>query len=69
MRFQLGVGDRELVKDVSCVPGYHSGEKGTVLRTAPPAATGTTDFMVAMDKHRRGTPGVVSAEQEIELAV
>jgi hypothetical protein len=60
------VGDRVHVTAASHVPGYHPGEKGTVLRTPPPAATSAPYFIVAMDRDRPGSAGVVFAEREIE---
>jgi hypothetical protein len=62
----LRVGDRVHVTAASHVQGYHPGKKGTVLRTPPPAATSVPYFIVAMDKNRPGTAGVVFAEREIE---
>ena len=62
----LRVGDRVHVTAASHVPGYHPGEKGTVVRTSPPASTSVPYFIVAMDKYRPRTGRVVFTVHEIE---
>jgi hypothetical protein len=66
MSIPLKVGNRVRVTAANCVPGYYPGERGTILRTPPPGATVIPYFIVAMDKDRPGTAGVVFAEHEIE---
>jgi hypothetical protein len=66
MSVTLKVGDRVRVTEYGRMAGYQPGDKGTVLRTPPSAATGIPYFIVAMDRDRPGTAGVMFAEREIE---
>jgi hypothetical protein len=62
----LKSGDRIRVTVYGRVAGYQPGDKGTVLRTPPPAATGVPNFLVAMDKDKPDDTGVLFAAHEIE---
>jgi len=62
----LEVGDRVRVTVYGRVAGYAPGDKGTVLRTPPPAVRGVSSYLVAMDKDRPDDTGVLFAAHEIE---
>jgi hypothetical protein len=62
----LAVGDRVRVTVYGRVAGYQPGDKGTVLRTPPPAVTGLAYYLVAMDKDKPDDTGVLFAAHEIE---
>jgi hypothetical protein len=66
MIYPLKPADRVLVTVYGRWAGHQPGEKGAVLRTPPPAAAGIPSFVVALDKHRPDTEGVLLAECEIE---
>jgi hypothetical protein len=66
MSYPLRPGDRVRVTVYGRRAGYRPGERGTVLRTPPPAATGIPFFVVALDKDKPDTEGVLLAGFEIE---
>ena len=62
----LKPGDRVRLTSANRLPGYRPGDRGTVVRTSPPASTSVPYFIVAMDKYRPRTGRVVFTGHEIE---
>jgi hypothetical protein len=62
----LKKGDRVRVTGRSRMYGYQPGDRGTIVREAVRAPSGTRYYLVAMDKDNPAHAGVVFAEGEIE---
>jgi len=59
-------GDRVRVTGRNRMYGYQPGDKGTIVREAVRAPSGTRYYLVAMDEDNPAHAGVVFAEREIE---
>jgi hypothetical protein len=66
VRSRLKKGDRVHVTERNRMYGYQPGDKGTIVREAIRAPSGTRYYLVAMDKDNPTHAGVVFAEREIE---
>ena len=62
----LKKGYRVRVTGLSRMCGYRPGDKGTIVREAVRAPSGTRYYLVAMDEDNPAHAGVVFAEREIE---
>ena len=62
------VGDRVRVKAGRRIPKYPAGEKSTVSRGPQTSASGTTYYLVTMDKDASARTAIFQAD-EIELDV
>ena len=62
------VGDRVRVKAGRRIPKYPAGEKSTVSRGPQTSASGTTYYLVTMDKAASARTAIFQAD-EIELDV
>jgi hypothetical protein len=62
----LKPGDRVRVTSRNRMHGYMPGDKGVVLREVITGPSGTSYFVVAMDKGSPSHSGVVFSDDEIE---
>ena len=66
VRSHLQKGDRVRVTGRNRMYGYQPGDKGTIVREAIRAPTGTRYYLVAMEKDDPAHTGVVFNAEEIE---
>jgi hypothetical protein len=66
VRSRLKKGDRVHVTRRNRMYGYQPGDKGTIVREAIRAPSGTRYYLVAMDKDNPAHAGVVFNAEEIE---
>jgi hypothetical protein len=66
IRPPLKKGDRVRVTTHNRMYGYQPGDKGTIVREAVRAPSGTRYYLVAMDKDNPAHAGVVFNAEEIE---
>ena len=67
MSLTLKLGDRVRVTRANRLPGYHTGDRGTILGVVPNPIGGTNpSYTVAMDKNSPSAEPALFAEDEIE---
>ncbi len=66
VRSRLKKGDRVRVTGRNRMYGYQPGDKGTIVREAIRAPSGTRYYLVAMEKDNPAHAGVVFNSEEIE---
>ena len=66
IRPPLKKGDRVRVTTHNRMYGYQPGDKGTIVREAIRAPSGTRYYLVAMEKDNPSHAGVVFNAEEIE---
>jgi hypothetical protein len=67
MSLTLKLGDRVRVTRANRLPGYHPGDRGSILGVVPNPIGGITpSYTVAMDKNSPSAEPALFAEDEIE---